>query len=420
MVSNMKMNKKPKIRFKGFTDDWEENILGEFGSVAMNKRIFKEQTSESGDVPFYKIGTFGGVPDAYISKNLFNEYKIKYSYPKIGDILISASGSIGKIVEHMGKDEYFQDSNIVWFDHDNRLNNLFLKSFYLRIKWYGLEGSTIKRLYNKNFVSTEIIYPKNPAEQTKIGKFFKDLDKRITLEQDKYNKLINIKKSMLEKMFPKSGDNKPEIRFKEFTDDWERKEFTNIFDDSISHNTLSRAELNYENGEVKSFHYGDILIKYGAITEVNRAIIPFITKGTAISYKNQFLKNGDILMADTAEDETVGKATEIVRIENNFLVSGLHTIVCRPRYSFQPYYLGYYINSPSYRKQLLPLMQGIKVLSISKTNLSKTSVLYPMFPVEQTKIGKFFKDLDKLIILHQQKLDKLKNIKKSCLEKMFV
>lgn len=150
----------------------------------MNRRIFKEQTSDHGDVPFYKIGTFGSEPDAFISRGLFEEYKSKYPYPKVGDILISASGSIGRTVEYTGEDEYFQDSNIVWLQHDDRLVNSFLKQFYSVVKWSGLEGSTIKRLYNKNILDTPISLPK-PEEQKKIGQFFIELDKLITLHQRK-------------------------------------------------------------------------------------------------------------------------------------------------------------------------------------------------------------------------------------------
>ncbi|MCC0673157.1 restriction endonuclease subunit S [Clostridioides sp. ES-S-0145-01] len=190
----------PEIRFSGFTNVWEKHRLGDLGSVAMNRRIFKYETSETGDVPFYKIGTFGGEPDAYISRELFEEYKAKYPYPEIGDILISASGSIGRTVIYQGKDEYFQDSNIVWLKHDDRLDNTFLKQFYSIVKWQGLEGSTIKRLYNKNILDTEISVP-TPAEQKKIGNFFGQLDNIITLHQSELDLLKDFKKSMLQQMF---------------------------------------------------------------------------------------------------------------------------------------------------------------------------------------------------------------------------
>ena len=189
----------PEIRFAGFTDPWEQRKLGEFGSVAMCKRIYKEQTSEQGDVPFFKIGTFGANPDAFISNELFEDFKRIYPYPTPGTLLISAAGSIGRVVEYQGEKAYFQDSNIVWLEHDHRLNDAFLKPLYSRIEW-GLEGSTIKRLYNKDLLSAEVTVP-GSREQKEIGQFFAKLDTLITLHQRKLELLRNIKKSMLDKMF---------------------------------------------------------------------------------------------------------------------------------------------------------------------------------------------------------------------------
>ena len=166
------------------TSSWEQRKLGEIGSVSMCRRIFKEQTSENGEIPFYKIGTFGGEADAFISRELFEEYKAKYQYPKKGDILISASGSIGRTVVFTGKNEYFQDSNIVWLNHDKHLDNSFLKCFYSIVKWAGIEGSTIKRLYNDNILNTAITLP-SVEEQQKIGAYFENLDNLITLHQRK-------------------------------------------------------------------------------------------------------------------------------------------------------------------------------------------------------------------------------------------
>ena len=181
------------MRFFGAWDNanaWEQRKLGEIGSVSMCRRIFKEQTSETGDIPFYKIGTFGADPDAFISRELFEEYKSKYPYPQKGDILISASGSIGRTVEFAGNNEYFQDSNIVWLNHDERLSNPFLKCFYSVVKWAGIEGSTIKRLYNDNILNTVICMPSVP-EQKRIGLFFENLDNLITLHQrERKNRLF--------------------------------------------------------------------------------------------------------------------------------------------------------------------------------------------------------------------------------------
>ena len=192
--------KVPELRLAGFADDWEQRKLGEIASVSMCKRIYKNQTLIEGDIPFYKIGTFGGTPDSFISRKLFEEYKSKYPYPNKGDILISASGSIGRTVEFTGKDEYFQDSNIVWLNHNENIINIFLKYFYLIVKWDGIEGTTIKRLYNENILKTEISFP-SIVEQKRIGRFFEKIDTLITLHQRKLELLKEQKKGFLQKMF---------------------------------------------------------------------------------------------------------------------------------------------------------------------------------------------------------------------------
>ena len=189
----------PEIRFEGFTDPWEQRKLGNFGEVAMCKRIYKDQTAENGDVPFFKIGTFGGEPDAFISEELFEDYRERFSFPKRGTLLVSAAGSIGRIVEYQGQKAYFQDSNIVWLEHGGNLDDGFLKQLYSKIKW-GLEGSTIKRLYNKDILDAEVVIPE-VTEQIQIGAFFLQLDHLITLHQRKLELLKNIKKSLLDKMF---------------------------------------------------------------------------------------------------------------------------------------------------------------------------------------------------------------------------
>lgn len=190
----------PELRFPGFTDAWEQCKLGSLATVEMNKRIFKEQTTTKGDIPFYKIGTFGCDADSFISRDLFEEYKNKYPYPNIGDILISASGSIGRTVVYNGEDAYYQDSNIVWLNHNGKIDNSFLLQFYNQVKWAGLEGSTIKRLYNKNILETYIAVPKI-EEQRLIGEFFKLVDSSITLHQRKLDHLQLQKKALLQQMF---------------------------------------------------------------------------------------------------------------------------------------------------------------------------------------------------------------------------
>ena len=283
----------------------------------------------------------------------------------------------------------------------------------------AVQGTSIKGITKDELLAKNIMVPRY-AEQQQIGAFFKQLDHLITLHQRKYEKLQMIKKSMLEKMFPQNGEKKPEIRFEGFTDDWEQRKFVSVFE-GLQNNTLSRADLNYENGTVKNVHYGDVLIKFGDYIDASETDLPYISDDAkADKFKNSFLQDGDIIIADTAEDDTVGKCTEIQGSEGLKPLSGLHTIACRPKEKYGPMFLGYYINSPAYHNLLKPLMQGIKVTSISKSALQDTDMIMPKSIEEQTMIGEYFANLDSLITLHQRKLEKLRNIKKSMLEKMFV
>ena len=210
----------------------------------------------------------------------------------------------------------------------------------------------------------------------------------------------------------------PEVRFKGFSDGWKQQTLGDMFI-PLSNNTLSRADLNYDNGQIKNIHYGDILVKYAAVLDYKNDKIPFITDGKISDFKSQLLQNGDVIFADTAEDEVVGKAIEINVPADTFIVSGLHTMAYRPKAKLSSFYLGHYLNSNAYHHQLLPLMQGVKVLSISRTNLAKTIVRYPLSEQEQTQIGNFFQNLDQSIALHQKKLAQTQNLKKAMLEKMF-
>ena len=166
------------LSFKEGEVEWK--ALGEIGEVRMCKRILKSQTSSEGEIPFYKIGTFGKEPDSYISRKLFNEFKEKYSYPKVGEVLISASGTIGRTVIFDGRESYFQDSNIVWIENNEKIVlNKYLFYFYKIAKWGISEGGTIKRLYNDNLRKLMIPVP------------FPDSPERSLVEQQKIVKLLD-------------------------------------------------------------------------------------------------------------------------------------------------------------------------------------------------------------------------------------
>ena len=370
---------------------WEQRKLGEVGSVSMCRRIFKEQTSESGDIPFYKIGTFGGQADAFISEELFAEYRSKYPYPKEGDILISASGSIGRTVEFTGGNEYFQDSNIVWLSHDDRLDNTFLKYFYSVVKWAGIEGSTIKRLYNDNILHTVISMP-SVAEQKKIGAFFKELDHLITLHQRKLDRLKNIKKSMLDKMFPKDGEVVPEIRFKGFTDAWEQRKLGDV---GTTYTGLSgKAKEDFGHGNGKFITYMNVFSNSVASSEM--------TEPVEIDDRQNKVISGDVLFTTSSETpEEVGMSSVwLEKSENTYLNS--FCFGYRASIVFEPYYLAYMFRSSSVRKKITFLAQGISRYNISKNKMMNIEIFVPTMS-EQQQVGEYFRKLDHLITLHQRK-----------------
>ncbi len=216
-----------------------------------------------------------------------------------------------------------------------------------------------------------------------------------------------------------NNDRKPEIRFSGFEAGWKKKRFGDEFD-ILSNNTLSRDFLNYDQGIGKNVHYGDVLVKFNEYLNASKEILPFIEDREVIDkFQNSFLKDGDIVIADTAEDETVGKCIEIGQIGDLPIIAGLHTMPCRPKAKYAPMYLGYYLNANAYHRELLPLMQGVKVTSISRSGVKDTDIIVSEEYDEQKKIGQFLFTLDEKIKFEEDKLDRLIILKKSMLEKMF-
>ena len=194
----------PTLRFKADDGsefpDWKKSTLGDIGKVKMCKRILANQTTEFGDIPFYKIGTFGKQPDAFISTELYSEYRQKYSFPKVGDILMSASGTLGRTVVYDGSPSYYQDSNIVWIENDGSYtSNEFLFYVYQMVK-YQSEGGTIQRLYNNIIMSAKFDNP-SLAEQKKIVGFLSVIDQKINLASSELDKAKEWKKGLLQQMF---------------------------------------------------------------------------------------------------------------------------------------------------------------------------------------------------------------------------
>lgn len=419
-------NNVPAIRFEGFSGEWEVLKLGDIATLS------------SGGTPSRKISKYWNGTIPWITTALLNFNVIKVAEEHItsegledssakllpeNTLLMAMYGqgkTRGKIAILGIEAATNQACAAIKLNHE--VDNIYifqsLSSQYRGIRELSNAGG-------QENLSASLIKEINVSipllnEQTKIGQYFQQLDTLITQHQQKHDKLLQLKKSLLEKMFPQQGATEPAIRFKGFSGKWEEKRFGDSFS-NIPNNTLSRSELNYKIGLAKNVHYGDVLIKFGEVLDVQKEMLPFITNDEVCNkLKKTNLQDGDIVFADAAEDETVGKCTELFNIKEQVVLSGLHTIAVRPTLPFASKYLGYYLNASSYHNQLLSLMQGTKVLSVSKTAIQNTSITFPSIFEEQTKIGNLLNQFDTLLSQHQTQLKKLKQIKQACLEKMFV
>ena len=393
----------PKIRFKGFEDTWKNDKIGNIGSVLMCKRIFKSQTTSIGDIPFYKIGTFGSTADAFISENLFNEYKTRFSYPQYGDILLSAAGTIGRIVEYKGEKAYFQDSNIVWVKVDGKIKNQFLKYIYSCIKWNGLEGSTIKRLYNNNILETAINYP-SLEEQQKIASYFQSLDSLIQTISKKLASLKQIKVASLQSMFPQEGETIPKVRFKGFEGEWSLK--------CVSELLYERNELSPKSPEfpLMAFIANNGIAEKGERYDRSALVNDVINKQYKRTYYGDFIYSSNNLETGSIGLNTYGKAT----------ISPVYSIFYCTLNS-DSNFVGYCMTRKSFIKEMIKWRQGVMYgqWRIHEKDFLRIKVLVPSLP-EQQKIGTYFRNLDQQISLQTQRLEKLKQIKAACLDKMFV
>ena len=325
------------------------------------------------------------------------EQAVNIDYARENDILITAANGSSRLVGKHAILSQIPDKSTVHggfmllgsTEEPYFINASMGSSWYRRfVELFVAGGNGAIGNLNKNDLDNQDIFVPSKKEQARIGAFFRHLDRLVALHQCNCN--------MATRPYEWSSGLRAIA--------WEQREFKNLFK-ILPNNTLSRAELSFEKGIVKNLHYGDILIKFNEILDSCDKKIPFISREMNFEkIKNAILKNGDVVIADAAEDEAVGKCTEIFNIsQNEQIISGLHTIPCRPNIDFAQGFLGYYMNSNSYHSQLVPLMQGIKVLSLSKSSLQDTLITFPRTKKEQARIGTFFRHLDRLITLHQRK-----------------
>ena len=416
----------PQLRFSGFDDEWEKKKLNEYLEPSKQKNLDNKYSKN--DV-LSVSGEFGIVNQIeFQGRSFAGEYVNNYGVVETNDIVYTKSplnaNPYGIIKSNFGKTGIVSTLYAVYKSKKN-VDPCFIQTYFelnKRLNDY-LRPLVRKGAKNDMKVSSEdallgnVVFP-SKLEQQKIGTFLSYVDSLIQAKTKKLESLKAVKKSLLQKCFPKAGEKVPEMRF-ESNQKWDSISFEDCFS-FLSNNSFSRDELNYEKGYIKNLHYGDVLIKFGEILNVSTESLPYITQiNSPKEYSKSMLKNGDIVIADAAEDNTVGKCTEIQNC-TELLAAGLHTIAMRPKIEFAPTFLGFCINSESFHNQLLPLIQGTKVSSISKSAIVDTVIYYPISITEQQKIGQFFSKYASLISAQQKEIDKLKDIKKSLLQKMFV
>ena len=398
----------PQVRFKGFTDAWEQRKLGDMMNVTSVKRIHQSDWTSSG-VRFLRardiVALYKNEEPSdylYISEEKYNEYSSLSGKVKVGDLLVTGVGTIGvPMLINDGNPLYFKDGNVIWFQNENKINGDF---FY-----YSFIGNAIQSFIQESAGTgtvgtytidsgkkTPISLPTNESEQQKIGNYFRNLDHLITLHQRKCDTLQKLKKSMLQKMFPKNDSLYPEIRFEGFTDAWEQREFGNVAQ-RLSDTAVSCDELPY-------VEYEDVI-------------------------SNQGILNKDVFAKE-------GEKTGIVFSENNVLYGKLRPYLhnwLNP--DFKGVAVGdWWVLKPinADKNFLYRLIQsenfdnianqstGTKMPRADWKLVSVTEFCIPKSLDEQAQIGQYFRNLDTLITLHQRKLETLKKLKKSMLQKMFI
>ena len=409
----------PQIRFSGFTDTWEQRKFSELTEIRSASRVHKEEWQSSG-VPFYRssdvMAALNGTENekAFISEELYEKLSAVSGKLEKGDILVTGGGSVGKpYIVPNNEPLYTKDADLLWVKNNEKLVPYFIYTFFFSPAFSDYLNSvshvgTIAHYTITQLEETPITLP-CVSEQQKIGDYFRNIDSLITLHQRKYDKLTKVKKAILEKMFPENGSPYPEIRFKGFTDAWEQRKLGEI-SESFEYG-LNAAATEYD-GKHKYIRITDIddsthLFLQDDLTS------PDIDFSTADDY---LLQEGDVLFARTGA--SVGKTYIYRRSDGDLYFAGF-LIRAKIKSDYDADFVFQNTLTDSYDSYIRITSQRSGQPGVNAQEYANFALSVPSL-AEQKKIGAYFSHLDSLITLHQRKLEKLKNIKKACLEKMFV
>ena len=386
-------------------EKWKDKKLGDVGKVCMCKRIFANQTSNTGEVPFFKIGTFGKEADAYISKGIYEDYKQRFSYPQKGDVLISAAGTLGRTIVFEGKDAYFQDSNIVWLATDKELLcNEYLYHYYKVIKWGASEGSTIARLYNGIICNTHIALP-DVEEQKQIATVLSEIDELISLTEKQISKKKAIKQGAMQELL--TGKR----RLPGFSGEWR---YFNLMK-----NSKVKARIGWQ-GLKKSEYLdsGYALLVTGTDFDDGRVLwdgCHYVTRSRYEQDRNIQLQNNDILIT---KDGSLGKAALVQGLTKPAtLNSGIFVI--RPlQDAYDPVFVYQILSSFVFKNFLDRLSAGSTIIHLYQKDVGKFEFLLPPTIAEQKAIAEALSEMDSDIAALENKLTKYRQVKQGMMQQL--
>jgi len=439
MNKNEKKALLPALRFPGFRDkgNWEKRELRKLVTIINEKtgnNKFTPMSISSGLGLVSQIEKFGREIAGSQYKNYFVIRKFNFAYNK------SATKQYpeGYIAMYSGKEPAAVPNSIfICFKviDDNvspqYLNYLFLGNLHGKwIKKYIMVGARAHgslNIDNEDLLSLPVPLPLGEwshNEQQKIADCLTSIDDTITTQTQKLDALIAHKNGLMQQLFPAEGETAPKLRFPEFRDkgEWKSELFKDIYSFQTT-NSLSRDKLDYKRGTVKNIHYGDIHTKFSTLFDIEKEVVPYIdsTVSTEKMKPESFCIEGDMIFADASEDtDDIGKCIEIVSLNNEKLVSGMHTLLARQKKKKLIIgFSGYLFNSNRIREQIKKEAQGTKVFGISARHLLSVELTYPPDEKEQEKITDCLTSIDKLITAQTQKLDALRAHKKGLMQQLF-
>jgi type I restriction enzyme, S subunit len=383
--------------------DWDVKTLGDLGNVKMCRRIFNHETNKTGLIPFYKIGTFGKEADAYISQNLYEEYRRRFSFPKKGDILISAAGTIGRTIVYDGTPSYFQDSNIVWIDNDESLVSNQYLNYIFEVAKYNTEGGTIQRLYNSILSNTKFICP-TEAEQESIATALSNIDALIQKTESLIEKKKVIKQGAMQELL--TGKR----RLPGFNAEWQDV----VLEDVISQFTTGlnpRQNFQLNNGgdifyvTIKNFSNGKLLLDDKCDMVDGEAFIKINNRSD--------LKKDDLLFV------SIGRVGDVYLIPEDPINWNINESVfsLRPNQKrVVPKFLYHILTDEKIRKLLDLGITGSTFKSIKMADLRKIPSVIPKDKQEQTAIATILSDMDTEIEKLESELTKWRDMKQGMMQ----